>query len=224
MKYYKINIERRFPKEDKVLGHANGEFVPNGKEYFSRLSSGEIIKGVSVFDYFHLESYGPKEEWEWRLQDVHGFIGEASTTVGWFISDKCKRIFEQFYIASPFHFYYSKLLYKKEKLDYWIFQFAASYGKLNKMHYINFSKSVFVNEKTQEKLKFISYNTYLAEDKDFLLKKLCLNEPVDFIPLFTISADKLISETLKKAIESSGLQGFVFSELDYEVEVLNQSD
>ena len=34
MKYYKIKIKRIFDKENKVLGHANWEFVPNTAFYF----------------------------------------------------------------------------------------------------------------------------------------------------------------------------------------------
>lgn len=34
MKYYKTKIKRIFDKENKVLGHANWEFVPNTAFYF----------------------------------------------------------------------------------------------------------------------------------------------------------------------------------------------
>ncbi len=123
MIYYKVNFQRRFPEQDRVLGHANGEYVPNGKKYFDRLGQGEILYDAPIFDYFHVQSFGPKEEWEWRLQDIHGFIGEYPTGGAYYISNKCKKVFERFKIAKGYHFYLTKLLYKVEKYDYWIFQY-----------------------------------------------------------------------------------------------------
>ena len=56
MKYYKIDYKGIFEEENKVLGQANGEFVPNGAFYFDRIGNGEIIEDAPVFDYFHLQS------------------------------------------------------------------------------------------------------------------------------------------------------------------------
>ena len=60
MKYYKTKIKRIFDKENKVLGHANGEFVPNGRFYFDRIGKDEIIEDAPIFDYFHLQSFDKK--------------------------------------------------------------------------------------------------------------------------------------------------------------------
>ena len=116
MKYYKTEIKRIFDKENKVLGHANGEFVPNGAFYFDRIGNGEIIEDAPVFDYFHLQSFGKKKDWEWRLQDVHGFMGVGSIIAGWYISDKLKSLLEKFRIAPKYHFYETRLLYKEDLL------------------------------------------------------------------------------------------------------------
>ncbi|WGU68982.1 hypothetical protein QIU19_03590 [Capnocytophaga canimorsus] len=138
MKYYKLKMKRRFEEEDKVLGHANGEFVPNGAFYFDRIGEGEIIENAPVFDYFHLQSFGEEKDWEWRLQDVHGYMGEYPTHCIWYISDKLKTLLENFKIAPKYHFYETRLLYKGEKLKYWIFQFPIDYF-LN----VNYEKSFF---------------------------------------------------------------------------------
>ena len=61
MKYYKIDFKSIFEEENKVLGHANGEFVPNGAFYFDRIGNGEIIEDAPVFDYFHLQSFDKKK-------------------------------------------------------------------------------------------------------------------------------------------------------------------
>ena len=61
MKYYKIDYKGIFEEENKVLGQANGEFVPNGAFYFDRIGNGEIIEDAPVFDYFHLQSFDKKK-------------------------------------------------------------------------------------------------------------------------------------------------------------------
>ena len=61
MKYYKIDYKGIFEEENKVLGQANGEFVPNGAFYFDRIRKDEIIEDAPIFDYFHLQSFGEKK-------------------------------------------------------------------------------------------------------------------------------------------------------------------
>ena len=60
MKYYKIDYKWIFKEENKVLGQANGEFVPNGAFYFDRMRKREIIEDAPIFDYFHLQSFDKK--------------------------------------------------------------------------------------------------------------------------------------------------------------------
>jgi hypothetical protein len=219
MKYYKINIERRFPEQDRVLGHANGEFVPNGKHYFDKIGNGEIIKDAPVFDYFHLQSFGPKEEWEWRLQDVHGFIGAGSIITGWYISDKCKKVFEKFSIIKDCHFYAPKLLYKEEKFDYWIFQFSVNY-----FQNINYQQSEFYIEGESERIthikngeEYVTFDLelYKTSKKSIVWKNIVYTEAFDFIE--NLESEFFVSEQLKEAIKEAGLQGFLFSEKEYEI-------
>lgn len=230
MKYYKLSIIRRFPQEDKVLGHANGVFVTNGKAYFQRIGNGEVIPDAPVFDYFHLQSYGIPEEWEWRLQDVHSFIGDGSIINGWYISDKCKKLFEQFNIAKGFHFYATKLLYKGEKLNYWIFQIAAEENGISNKSYVDYQKSIFFDEEKGVLVEVKDYSEFkIARDKieqksdyekDLITKRIVLKEHVDHIPMFCINnSGEIVSERLKTAIENEGLVGFIFSDLEYPVEI-----
>ena len=60
MRYYKIDYKGIFKEENKVLGQANGEFVPNGAFYFDRIGKDEIIEDAPIFDYFHLQSFDKK--------------------------------------------------------------------------------------------------------------------------------------------------------------------
>lgn len=225
MKYYKVKIQSIFPDEDRVLGHANGEFVPNGKEYFDKIGNGEILDNTPLFDYFHLQSFGEEKDWEWKLQDGHRFIGVGSVMGGWYISDDLKLLLENFKIAPKYHFYETRLLYKGKKIKYWIFQFTASYRKLNKMEYIDFSRSIFyANEQFHhcdsfDKWSDINEYIYDKYDIELILKKIYINQLFDFIPLNPISSDIICSENLRNVIETMGLTGFEFSEIEYEVKV-----
>ena len=130
MKYYKItDISLDLEQKSKGLvadvPSANGEFVPNGAFYFDRMRKREIIEDAPIFDYFHLQSFGEKKDWEWRLQDVHGGMGVYPSGAFWYISDKLKSLLEKFKIAPKYHFYETRLLYKEEKFKYWIFQFPV---------------------------------------------------------------------------------------------------
>ncbi len=220
MKYYKIQIKSFYG--DRIASNAN--FIDNSKEYiFKKISLGEIIPDTPIFDYFFLESFDEKQYWEWALFDVHNFIGVGSIMCGWYISDKLKSVLENFRIAPKYHFYETRLLYKKEKFKYWIFQFIASYRRLNKMQFVNFSQSIF--HANNENYVFNSYENWSDKNDEIydeckeklILKKVVLTESFDFFPLIPISSDIIVSENLKQAIEENGITGFEFFDIDYEV-------
>ncbi|GIZ16107.1 imm11 family protein [Capnocytophaga catalasegens] len=228
MKYYKIT-DKSLDLEQKSKGlvadipSANGEFVPNGAFYFDRMRKREIIEDAPIFDYFHLQSFGEKKDWEWRLQDVHGGMGEYPSGAYWYISDKLKTLLEKFKIAPKYHFYETLLLYKGEKLKYWIFQFP-----INPLQNIIFEHSIFyylknnINTiiKIENESEFMKTRRKLLLEDDIELEcsKVCLSKEFDIIYNLP-NGDTLCSETLKQAIEENGITGFEFSELDYEVVV-----
>ena len=204
MKYYKIKRKTRFPELGRIASSAEGKNIANADGYFWAMNRGEILYNTPIFDYFILKSFDKEKYWEWALFDIHGFIGEGSQIFGRYISDKLKSLLEKFKIAPKYHFYETRLLYKGEKFKYWIFQFIASYRRLNKMQFVNFSQSIF--HANNENYVFNSY-----------LKKVVLTESFDFFPLIPISSDIIVSENLKQAIEENGITGFEFFEIDYEV-------
>ena len=217
MKYYKTKIKRIFDKENKVLGHANGEFVPNGRFYFDRIGNGEIIEDAPIFDYFHLQSFDKRKFWEWRLQDVHGFMGAGSIITGWYISDKLKSLLEKFKIAPKYHFYETPLLYKEEKFKYWIFQFPIDYFQ-NVNHEKSFysipDENILLNFKNKEEFLAANKEEFRKTKRELITKKICYLENYDLVANDT---DILCSEHLKQAIEENGIIGFEFFEIDYEV-------
>lgn len=219
MKYYKINYTSIFNTKEEVLGYANGVQVPKAKEYFERIGNREIIKDAPVFDYFYLQTSGSKEEWEWRLQDVHGGAYDYPAGGYWYVSDDFKLLLENFKIAHVYHFYETKLLYKGNKLKYWIFQFP-----INPLLNYNYEKSeyFFENEritgiKTAEEYDDYDYSIWKKTKKNIEWRKTMLIDSFDFV--VNINGDKLVSENLKNAIELMKLEGLEFSEIDYEVSV-----
>ena len=224
MKYFRItdvSIDLENHRKGIVadVPSVNGEFVPNGKEYFDRIGNGEIIRNSPIFNYFHLQSFGSKEEWEWRLQDVHDFTGVGSIMTGWYISDDFKVLLENFKIAPDYHFYETKLLYKGTKLKYWIFQ-----TPLNPFQNLDFQKCEFMLKDETSVYTFLSKDEYLLfykkqyrETKRKLgSKKIVFRGNYDFV-INPNTNDKLVSENLKNAIETMKLEGLEFSEIDYDV-------
>jgi hypothetical protein len=230
MKYFKIDIQTRFPELGKISSSVNGKNIPSNEDFFWEMNKGEILYDTPIFDYFILESYDKKEYWEWALFDVHDFIGEGSQIPGWLISKRLKDLFKDFKIAVPHFYYLSKLLYKDKKIDYYIFQFSGKGFRSSLTNYINFSKSIFYdpNHKTnftvQNEKELLMQQEKILEESGFdviniPIERLVLNEDVDFISMQNFLGDKIISERLKQAIEENSIEGFEFSELDYEVVV-----
>ncbi len=124
MKYYKINIKLFYG--DRIASSANGKNVPNSESFFDNIRSGKILNNTPIFDYFILESFDKEKYWEWDFFDVYNGMGEYPGNYNWYISDDLKLSLENFKIAPNYHFYETRLLYKGEKLKYWVFQFPIN--------------------------------------------------------------------------------------------------
>jgi len=220
MEYFKIDYTSIFNTKEQVLGNANGEFVPNGKHYFDRMGKGEIIYDAPLFDYFHLQSFGKKEDWEWKLQDVHGFTGEYPTGGNWYVSDKFKKLLEGFFIAGGYHFYPTKLLYKGVKLDYWIFQFPINplqnIDYIQSEYFIEGDDKRIVDVKTQEEFSEFDDKIYRETKKKIIWKKNVFTNHFDMA--VTINNDRVVSKHLKQEMIKTGITGLEFKEPDYDIE------
>ena len=218
MKYYKIKLSfyNYNDKNKRITSSAKGNKIPNANYYFYEMREGKILTDAPLFDYFFLESFEKKKYWEKYLLDVHDFFGEGSQIMGWFVSEDLKLLLETFNLSQPHHFYPSKLSYKGEKIDYYIFQFAG-HIMIDEIRTkcINWKNSVFFNP-IDELRSIMKRSKY---DKEIKLQKLALKEDLDFFPMATYLNDDIVSENLKRAIEEMKITGFEFSELDYEVVV-----
>jgi hypothetical protein len=233
MKYYKIKIRLFYPNE-RISSTAVGDKIPNIEFCLERMKSGEIIEEVPLLDYFYLESYDKKKYWEWRLFDVHDLRGKGIHVPCWFVSGDLKLLLENFNLTKPHHFYPSKLLYKGSKRDYYIFQFDGnSISDEVGIKYIEWSKSLFQNPIDKKYLSINSLQEFIDKyrsiarlskyDKSIVSNKVVLNQAFDLFPLHVDpSSAYIVSSRLKEAIETMGITGFEFSELDYEVVVDNE--
>ena len=225
MKYYRIVTQDYYG--ERIASYA--DFINDVEEkVFKEIGDGQIIKNIGVFDNFFLSSYDKEEFWEWNLFDVHKFYGKPGLmTPNLLISKKLKNILEDHNIAEPNHYYKSNLIYKKEKFDYYIFQFTGNKIFKNTLSYIDFNKSVYLDPVTKENIYSESLDDFLLDYKRIYKangienklknKKLVLKDNLDFFPIGTIMKDNLVSARLKNSIEENDITGFEFSELDYEV-------
>jgi hypothetical protein len=222
MRYFKIKIKGLYTEEGRIASVANGEFVPDSDMLFSKIRHGEIITNTPVFDYFHLQSFDKKDFWEWQLFDAHSGGWEYPGNNNWYISDKLKMLLENQKIAPKYHFYETKLLYDGEKLKYWIFQFP-----IESFQNIDFVRSEFKfnqdskihNFKSEEEFLLFYRKEYRETKRELRTIKVCLKDNFDIV--YTINNNIVVSKQFKNAIEENGIEGFEFSELDYEVIVKN---
>jgi hypothetical protein len=227
MKYYKIQIKLFYPN-NRIASTAVGDNIPDIEFYLKKIRGGEIIMDTPLFDSFHLESYDRKKYWEWQLFDVYHLRGAGIHIPSWFISENTKNLLENFSLSCPYNFYPCKLLYKNKKLDYFIFQFAGQIIiDIIRTKYIKWNQSVFINPIDESYMsinsmsEFIDISRHIRKiseyEKEIKLQKLVLKDNIDFFPMGTYLNDDLVSERLKQAIETMGITGFEFSELDYDV-------
>lgn len=231
MKYYSIKLSffNHNDENKRTTSKAKGDKIPNADYYFYEMREGKIIPDAPIFDYFFLESFDEKRYWEKYLLDVHGFIGEGSQILGWFVSKDLKLLFENFNLPEPHCFYPSKLLYKKEKLDYYIYQFDGNQISTELSEkYIRWDISTFKNPIDGEYLSINTLEDFIDKyrnimrlskyKKSIIPQKVVLNQFFDLFPLHIEASSAYISsQRLKQAIEDMGITGFEFSELDYEV-------
>jgi hypothetical protein len=230
MRYYKIDIKTLYPEVDRIASSVDGDKINDADYYFIKMDDGKIIYNAPVFDYFYLRSYDKKEYWEWLLTDVFDFTGKGSRITGWLISKKLKEILEKYKIAEPHFYYLSKLLYQEQKLDYYIFQFSGKDFRLPLTNYIDFNKSLFYDPNHKIDFTVSNEKELLFQQEKILeesgfdiinipIKKLAINDDIDFISMQNFLGDKIVSERLKQALEENSITGFEFSELEYEVVV-----
>lgn len=215
MFYYQLYPNLTLPGV-KYLPYASGHTVKNAEIYFNTnlLDHFTFLNSPPLFDYFSLISISKKGPNESALLDFYDFAGTIYPRVnGYLISDRFKKILDQFTMPPNTMFYPAKLMFHGEKLDYFIFQYTFNY--LTQLDYINstwqYSNSKYgtidLSEGCTEldfKLKNIDHyhkhRNLDIKESYIILKEAYFLDYVDLLYVDGIT-NYAISEPLKDAIE-----------------------
>ncbi|CAM4126023.1 hypothetical protein [Zobellia nedashkovskayae] len=222
MKYYQLklrsydeNIKDELSEGPKVYPRANGDRVSNSNGFlskggeFGKIFFENYVDDAPIFDYFYLYNLSYKKEYDWILLDAYGYIGQNIPSArGFLVSRKLKETLEEYSIAKPFRFYKSKLMYKGEKLEYFIFHLAQ-----NEWNEFNSEQSSFFMDNKRLDVK-VSSNKELKKilKSNLKIKMNLVFENQSDIFYFS-QLGYLISELLKNKLEELKISGFEFNEL-----------
>ena len=224
MKYYIIKfpgLPTEVEHRGKQYSCANGDRISDDDNYFKRMRDGELLKDSPVFGSFFLDSYAPPHTWDWILLDVFDIRGKAEG-IGWLVSPEFKEMLETLNIANAHCFHPSKLLFRGEEKDVYIFQYIDSSQKVKENNrIIDFENSVFLDSKSEERLvihdvdhhriilnEFHSTGDYRHE---ILASEIVLKEEVDFFKLCVPGiAFVIVSQRFKDAFENKGFKALTF--------------
>lgn len=214
LRYSDPEVPDKESSGNKVFPQASGINLSTGAEMFKhdgRIYQFNYTDDAPVFDYFTLISISHKGESDWILNDVIAFAGSKYPMIrGYLVSPKFKNLIEKFKISFPFRFYQSKLLYKKHKQDYYIFQMAQNDWE----NYI-FDESEYYYRRGEEKVRIDSKIRQPTDFKktlrDFHDKKesLIINAHLkEYFDIFYLSGVGVcVSEILKMELENQGITG-----------------
>ena len=207
-----IQNGRIFPSASAATLGAGRGLLLSGK-----ISYGKYVDAAAeVFDHFSLASLSHSSGYDWILLDAYDFIGAVVPveSFGLLVSPKLRGVLETFRIAPPHRFYPAKLLYRGDKLDYFVFHPAH-----DKWANLVWERSEFTlrHRKTRETEPYgraiRDYEDYNTQDKAardtgriLAVSKACVRSHADL--LFEYDRNCLaVSEPLKNAIESEGITG-----------------
>lgn len=235
MKFYELNDYA--PRPDfKVYPAAflapdmqGAEFIAQGggkaKGFFKRPENESItntvfIDDTPVFDHFVLkENYGSsRKKFDWIKLNIYHFVTEHyNLSFCYLVSPKFKEVINGFRL--PRHkFYPAKLLFKGEKLDYYIFQLGEVFKPIYEQctyQIKNFDPTDCRYKDTgiimsAKELKIENEDNYL-ESRSMYRKQEQLIEIQDCVlPSYydyfsAYEVHKIVSAPLKEALESAGL-------------------
>lgn len=200
----------------KVYPEASGDKVSNSNGYLTK--GGELgkiyfekyVDDAPVFDYFYLYNSTYQKEYDWILLDAYGYVGQnVPSCRGFLVSERFKDLLESFKIAQPYRFYKSKLLYRGQKLDYYIFHLAQ-----NEWNELNYDLTAIFHEGKNIKPTILNNRELKKLIKEFpdLKMEICFNKQSDIF--YFAHFGYVVSENLKKEIEKSEFVDFEFVEIE----------
>lgn len=227
MKYYSVNLQIEDEKSKRNMPKANGKNIKNASQYFARMDNGEFLNDIPVLDYFVFESYESPEFWEIRICDAHGYTGVYTTAANWYVSEKLQRLLVQFSIQTPYQFYKSKLLFKGNKFDYFVFQIRRDSSQ-----YIDYINSTFWVRDYNTKQNIRDYEFKIKSSTEFYgaSRRLLKEEKAELYPqslryfeLFnfiycSITRQYIIDNVIKDTLIEANITGLDYKPLDFFIE------
>lgn len=223
MKFYSLKLKLWDDKiidaksnNPRVYPCANGSRIINSGDYLGqagRIHLSNYVDDAPVFDYFYLYNLSYQSEFDWILLDAYSFAGQNIPSIrGFLVSEKFRQVLNNFKVAKPFRFYKSKLMYKGEKLDYYIFQLAQDEWKE-----LDFEESVFHLNGERLDIKVTSNREFkkLLADAKVQTNELSVNfELNEFADIFFFSQYNIVvSENLMSEMIGAELKDFEFHPL-----------
>lgn len=204
------------------------------KEDLSKIAEKELVVRDTPFHYFTTEYWNEieREAYEWTLLDIYPGASNDYDQYGMIVSEKAKKLLEQYISEEDYYFYPVNFLYQSNYYNYYIFN--------NK--YI-FLKDILYSERSDfylyrrdddsimpyndTPITFENYSTLIdkywdkEERYDIRLKKGILKKSLPFYASIGMDpSGYFVTEELKNAIEAADFEGIEFKELDIEFEVL----
>jgi hypothetical protein len=225
MKYYSIEssqnekIMGKIPQVKEFIHHCNVWDDPNfiDKFIFEKIQTQPILSNVVLH---------PKA----KRTDIIDTLGDVGFNFSYIISDKLKKIFENFN-SYGFQFFKTYVIQENEKLnDYWVI------NKYDFPHqFIDFKKTVFLLNDRDVNRNLISKPISFRSIEDFnllvnsvkypkmiLIRDIFFTDDFEF-DLFSIRFYEkgghkgIVSEKLNNEIEKSGITGIEFKPLDLSI-------
>ncbi len=223
--------------ENRVYPVAKGDLVKDKEYLFNKEGlEDEFYPDNVSFDYFYLKN-SEENYWHqkpWILVDIHDLVSPRPNGGGilFLVSPKFKHLFENF-DNNLSKFYPAKLLFEGNHHDYFIW-----HSKRNEyLNLIDWEKSNFTEWNVMRTRKrgnkyynfsskddFIESvnNIYNLGFEKAIFKKSFQENDLCFFPKVFPGYTFIISERLKQAIESAGIEGVVIKELPFEIEYSDQ--
>ncbi|HAO49699.1 MAG TPA: hypothetical protein DCR35_10545 [Runella sp.] len=172
-----------------------------------------IVENAPVFDYFLLGDGSSRRKFDWIKLDMYGVFALGG---GFLVSERFKEVISRFDL--PRHkFYPAKLIYKGQKLDYYLFQLGDEIPILYERCIFEIkgesltmaAQGLKIHDKESFNLKWIALN---RDEKQLNIKDFVLSKHYDYFICRELF--KVVSEPLKEALEAAGLtEGWKFEDI-----------
>lgn len=172
-----------------------------------------IVENAPVFDYFLLGDGSSRRKFDWIKLDMYSVFALGG---GFLVSERFKEVISRF--GLPRHkFYPAKLMYKGQKLDYYLFQLGEGTRTIYEQCSYSERGSGIVQSAVELGIKheddyYDVRQTYFKKESVLEVHDFMLDKFHDYFICRELF--KVVSEPLKEALEAEGLtEGWKFEDI-----------